>query len=84
MPTLPYSTLELEESEFFMELASYISEDDMDDEELVDWLLDDSVMPFMRIRHQEIGPERFSMARLQRQDFFSPAASRFFFLLLGL
>lgn len=68
MPTLPYSTLELEESEFLMELASYISEDDMDDEELVDWLLDDSVAPFMRIRHQEIGPERLSMARLQREN----------------
>ena len=69
MPTRPYTVRELEDSEMLGELAMAIASDDEDssDEELVDALLLGACEPLVKDIRQQIGPERLSLARLQRE-----------------
>ena len=69
MPTRPYTVRELEDSEMLGELAMAIASDDEDssDEELVDALLLGACEPLVKDMRQQIGPERLSLARLQRE-----------------
>ena len=67
MPTMPFSVRELEDAEILAEVAMSIEDESSDDEELVDDLIVHACEPMMRSLQQEIGGERLSLARLQRE-----------------
>ena len=67
MPTLPYTAMELGDAELMVQLAGSISDDSSGDEETVDTLILSACDPLLRKLKQEIGPERLSLQRLQRE-----------------
>ena len=68
MPTRPYNAGELHDSEALIEAAFLIDSDDSSsDESLADMLMAAACEPLVRRRVQDIGPERLSLERLQRE-----------------
>ena len=70
MPTQPYTSAEMADSRLLLELLMNLDEsqlNDVDDEELNDALLLLAAEPLQRTLKQDIGPERLSLARLQRE-----------------
>jgi len=67
MPTRAFTARELGESELLAQLATGISDEDSGDDELVDDLTVACCDPLVKERKQEIGQERLSLLRLQRE-----------------
>ena len=69
MPTLATTVMELREAEMLFEVAGALDDSDASssDEENADMLRLAACEPLMRRRLQNIGPERLSLARLQRE-----------------
>ncbi|KAL1526020.1 hypothetical protein AB1Y20_020841 [Prymnesium parvum] len=67
MPTRPFTARELHDCELFAELAANLSDSSSGDEELIDDLIMACCAPLAKVRKQDIGPERLSIARLQRE-----------------
>ncbi|EOD29632.1 hypothetical protein EMIHUDRAFT_113665 [Emiliania huxleyi CCMP1516] len=67
MPSRAYFLGELLESKFFFGMANMLDSDSESDFDVQDELVVTGVEPLMRRRTQEIGPERLSVARLQRE-----------------
>ena len=67
MPTRPYTVRERKDAEMLIEMAMALDPDDASDEELFDELFAAGAEPFVRMRKQEIGPERLSVERLKRE-----------------
>lgn len=69
MPTRPYTASERCDAEDLMEVAFMLEEGgSSSDESVGDMLLDVACEPFVRRRLQDIGPERLSIERLQRES----------------
>jgi len=69
MPTRPYTASERCDAEDLMEVAFLLEEGgSSSDESVGDMLLDVACEPFVRRRLQDIGPERLSVERLQRES----------------
>ena len=68
MPTLATTVMELREAEMLFEVAGALDDSDASssDEETADMVRLAACEPLMRRRLQNIGPERLSLARLQR------------------
>ena len=68
MPTLATTVMELREAELLFKVAGALDDSDASssDEETADMVRLAACEPLMRRRLQNIGPERLSLARLQR------------------
>ena len=68
MPTLPYSAMELDIARDIASAAAQIDPDsDSSDDELIDQLLLAACEPMVKTLKQEVGDERLSIERLQRE-----------------
>ena len=67
MPTSPYTASEMAEVREVIKVMLALDDDDEDDEELNELLLLFACEPLQRTLAQDIGPERFSLARLRRE-----------------
>ena len=67
MPTEPYTGAELDDSRLALELMMHLENNGEDDDELMDAMLLFAAEPLQRTLKQDIGPERLSIARLERE-----------------
>jgi hypothetical protein len=68
MPSSPFTAGEVAEARLIFELVMAIdSDDDSDDDSVVDALTLTAVEPLQRKILQDVGPEKLSLARLQRE-----------------
>ena len=68
MPTQPYTAGELADTRLLLEVAEALVQDgDESDEEVADMLVLAAVEPLQRSHLQDIGPEKLSVRRLQRE-----------------
>ena len=67
MPTRPFTVRELDDAELLAEVAMALDDDDSSDDDLFDSLVCAACEPLLKDFNQEIGPERLSVARLQRE-----------------
>ena len=67
MPTEAFTGAELDDSRHLLELLMTLAKNDDCDDALEDALLLAAAEPLQRTLQQDIGPERLSIARLQRE-----------------
>ena len=67
MPTEILTKAELDDSMALLECGMELDSGSSSDESIADLLIDEACKPFARQRLQEIGPERLSLERLQRE-----------------
>ena len=67
MPTRPFTVRELDDAELLAEVAMALDDDDSSDDDLFDSLVCAACEPLLKDFNQEVGPERLSVARLQRE-----------------
>ena len=67
MPTEPFTAADIEDSRMLLELLFNLEQSGGDDDEILEALLLYAAEPLRRTLKQDIGPERLSIARLQRE-----------------
>ena len=67
MPTNPFTGAEFADSQMLMQCVAHLAHSGETDSELMDAMLLSAAEPLQRTQKQEIGPERLSLARLQRE-----------------